>query len=93
MKMVKIDFDDIGVEIKDLFEGFSEYMDVCLKVNDLCTDLEYDSFIPLMCGLISAYARKHDKDRTEILADVTISFLKGEIIRKKLDKDEKDEDA
>ena len=93
MKMVKIDLDDIDVEIKDLFEGFSEYIDVCHKVNDLCIDLKYDSFIPLMCGLISTYAEKHDKDRTEILADVTISFLKGEMLRKKLDKDEKDEDA
>ena len=93
MKAKDFKFDDIDTEIKELFRDFPKYIDVCHKVNDLCIDLKYDSFIPLMCGLISTYAEKHDKDRTEILADVTINFLKGEMLRKKLDKDEKDEDA
>jgi hypothetical protein len=86
-------FDDIDTAIKELLRGFPKYLDVCHKIEDLCSDLNYTSFVPMICSVISKYAADHDQDNLEILADITINMLKGEAYDRKPEKDEKDEDA
>ena len=93
MKAKNIKFDDTNTAIKELFRDFPKYLDVCHKIGDLCSDLNYELFVPTICSVITKYAIDHDQDNLEILADITINLLKVDAHNWKPEKDEKDEDA
>lgn len=93
MKAKDFKIDDIDTAVKELFRDLPKYIDTCHKIDDLCSDLNYELFVPTICSVITKYAIDHDQDDLEILARITTTLLNGKAYIRKPEKDEKDEDA